>query len=153
MLWITTIFVVLCAVGWNYRNILQHRFQQAKIAYAVFKGIPVATENNEQFVVGEKNASIEYQRLQKTYRIVIPFDRMEAMNMNPLRATLILTESQDGAEVDSQDITQQPGIPYLSSAKQLGGIAIEIFNVLTGMRHRYEGEVVPRYASEVMFEE
>jgi len=91
-------------------------------------------------------ASIRYNRMGTSYKVVVPFSRLNVASMSQLKATLLYSNQPP------LDITQQPGIPYSFSAKDLGGLCIRIENAETGVSHDYTDKP-PLYATETACEE
>lgn len=78
-----------------------------------------------------KAASLTYDRLGKKYLLYLPYDSRLMARMSGHQALLI----KDGIEID---ITQQPGIPYLVTATELGGSEIKILH--RGHEYRFEAD-------------
>lgn len=149
MFWFTLVAIALIAYGYKSGFDVKTQYKRAKFLFNTWQSIPIEKTIAEQFTVDPtgRRATIEYLWLNRSYRMVVPFDQNAATDMAPYRATLILNEEE------SVDITHQPGIPYLATAKSLGGIAITVLNTLSGEQHRYEADQAPQYATEVLFEE
>jgi hypothetical protein len=98
----------------------------------------------ESYFVNDNDLSIKikYIRHNEEHFIMIPFKRDLIALMSQFKAKLI----KDDEEID---ITQQPGLPYMCSAEQLGGKEIIITNEETGARHVYKHKI-PLFAEEIM---
>ena len=68
----------------------------------------------------KKSAQIDYTYNGSPYTLYVPYIRRLVSPMTNSRITL---EDSEGNEID---IRQQPGIPYVISAKMLGGKRIQI---------------------------
>lgn len=66
-----------------------------------------------------KSALILYKHGGKDHRVCIPYDRSRVISMMRKDVKLITDD-------DEIDITHKPGIPYLLSAFQMGGIKIVV---------------------------
>jgi hypothetical protein len=90
-----------------------------------------------------KAINITYYDNNKKYMVCIPFSRVKVSKTVGYKAELIYC---DGRRLD---ITHQPGIPYLISATNLGGLAIEIKNSFNEKIFQYHENVIPGYAIEL----
>ena len=106
------------------------------------------TQGNQEspFVINDsdRSVSIPYSYNGVSYTAFMPFKRQAALAMNDLRVLVVLT---DGRLVN---ITQQPGIPYLVTATELGGTEIRVINDDTGESVVYNATTIPNYCAEVM---
>lgn len=126
----------LGAFGLIYYN----RYQIGLLALSLMqKKSPTVFSINET----ECSATLQYHRMSSEYNLLIPYDRSKVAVMTQFRVEL-LRDNQDPVE-----ITQQPGIPYLVSAEQLGGSGIKICNLETGLYHIYDIKTIPLYGVEV----
>lgn len=89
------------------------------------------------------SAILTYQRLNRNYIVTLPYSRRQIVPMAQFTVHLLRDNEPP------LDITQQPGIPYLTSASDLGGSAIRITNEDTGFSFLYKNSHVPMYGSEV----
>lgn len=94
-----------------------------------------------------KYATITYDRIGTKSTITVPYNRTATVSMSQYKAFLHL---ENGGQVD---ITQQPGIPYLSTPRSLGGNAITLLNTLTCMTHTYHADIAPMYGQEIASDE
>jgi len=83
--------------------------------------------------VHKNSAVIMVNQAGKTHSVYVPYDRRKSTSM--LRKKVFLIK-----EDEKIDISQKPGVPYLITAKQLGGSEIIVENL--------EGEVVKRYSED-----
>lgn len=83
-----------------------------------------------------KRLTIPYQKNNQFYSITVPYDLMTILPMKDLEATLHKGDIHI-------PITQQPGIPYISSATDLGGDSISIRNKVSGKSETFPYNNVP----------
>ena len=144
-MWYLILGLIVC--GWTLRW-LNSRRQHITILLKLIQQLQnqEMAQSKDHFVVNasDLNANIIYERLGKEYTIVVPYNRCQVANMSQLRATLVY------ADKTSIDITQQPGIPYIYSAADLGGEYITIVNAETGLTHNYTKTTRPIFAYETM---
>lgn len=109
----------------------------------------IKKEKIDSFIIADndKSAIINYKYYGQQYKILIPYNRSKIALMTQLKVELINENNI------STDIMQQPGIPYLFTAKDLGGINIKITNSETGKSYTYDENKQPLYADEVMDDE
>ena len=93
------------------------------------------------------SASILYERMGQKCFVSIPFDKSNVFHMIQYKAEL-LRENKTAL-----NITQEPGIPYMVCAHDLGGHTIRVTNQDSGVHYDYGLNVRPMYAKEVMSEE
>ncbi|CAH6421715.1 Hypothetical protein HVR_LOCUS1355 [uncultured virus] len=104
------------------------------------------TKTTISFSVNESDvsASVLYERMGQQYLLLVPYNRSYVAAMTQFKAELLRSEK------DSLIITQQPGIPYLVTAEELGGYAIRVTNEDTGLSKEYGKNIAPKYGEEVM---
>ena len=66
-----------------------------------------------------QSAIISFDHLGKQHKVCVPYDRKKGMKM--LRKTVFLIKNEKTNKIN---ITHKPGIPYLLTPKQMGGIKI-----------------------------
>lgn len=91
-----------------------------------------------------KSANIIYERMGQQYILFVPYNRRFVSQMNQFKVELLRENN------NPVDITQQPGIPYLTSANSLGGTFIRITNEDSELTHEYGPDEIPYYGEEVM---
>lgn len=69
-----------------------------------------------------QSAIISFDHLGKQHKVCVPYDRKKSMKM--LRKTVFLIKDNETEKTNKIDITHKPGIPYLLTPKQMGGIKI-----------------------------
>lgn len=118
-------------------------FKKIAFLYNVVNNVPVETES--QFIVNDTDASVtlSYSRMGKPCIIHIPYNMAKIASMAQFKVLLLRKQH------DSLNITQEPGIPYMVSASQLGGYAIQITDEESGNVFTYQADQIPGYANEV----
>lgn len=98
------------------------------------------------FVINDTDysATLAYVYNGAPHTICVPFSRRRSLAMSDLQVLLIRSDKS------TVNITQQPGIPYLVSAEELGGVKISVTNIDNGMCFSYEHNLVPLYCDEVL---
>lgn len=133
------------AVNWVY-----DRYTKAKMLLALMdkmKNAPESSKNVKDipsFVINDSDisATVSYQQLGSNYTLSVPYCRKYVAPMSQYKAELVGSETTI--------ITQQPGVPYLVSAEELGGDLIRITNEETNKQYEYVLDIPPMYAEEVM---
>jgi len=102
--------------------------------------------NKEKVILNYYNnsAMLDYEYFGQKYKLAIPYNRKKLINMANYKAELFITDKTP------INITQQPGIPYILNASDLGGQYIKITNMETGLSHNYDNKHVPMYADELI---
>jgi hypothetical protein len=95
----------------------------------------------------DKSASIMYERMGQSYTLFVPYQRKYIAQMAQFKAELLRHNET------SVDITQQPGIPYLVTAEELGGEGIKITNHESGEFHVFHSKEIPHYAQQIILTE
>jgi hypothetical protein len=142
---------------------IRQKIQSLRLLYKVSKsfssadssnGILAITENiksqhQQNFTINNNNkiATLSYQYVGQTYNIQVPYDIGKIISMGQFKVELLQLDNT------YRDITQQPGIPYLVSAKSLGGISIRFLNCENLKTHNYNDDQIPGYGIEVMDED
>jgi len=125
------------------------KYTKAKIILRLLENInesDTKTEKNTLFAINDSDMSAEitYNVMNEFRTINIPYSRQYIVPMSQFKAELLHNGNI------SKDITQQPGIPYMVSALDLGGTDIKITNQETEKAYIYHGNYIPMYAKEVM---
>lgn len=145
----TVVSVILCLVGIGFANSAYNFIKDKKNKYdMLMKVINSQTDdkpNPVSFVVNKTgmSATLVYEMLGRKYMLTIPYSRREIANMAQLKVELV---TLSGSKVD---ITQQPGIPYMVNAANLGGTEIIATNEEEGKMYKYVNEI-PYYCREVL---
>jgi hypothetical protein len=110
-------------------------------------GVVLKLLNDKKIIINYNNnsAMIEYEYFGQNYKLSIPYNRKKLINMSDYKAELFFNDDKP-----SLNITQQPGIPYILSANDLGGEYIKITNMETGLSHNYDNKNIPMYADELI---
>lgn len=121
-------FLIVSSTIWignrlGYFNRIKDNFTKARLLTAVLNQVtkngsdtvPVFSINNTG-----KSASIKYSRYGCEYILNVPYNRQKLSLMSKLKVFLVL---ESGEQVE---ITQQPGVPYTVSARDLGGKQIKV---------------------------
>jgi hypothetical protein len=92
-----------------------------------------------------KHVSIMYKLFGCKYHLNVPYDIQSSTDMLQYA---MYTVDNEGNVIDN--ITQQPGIPYLVSANDLKCKSLRAVNQETGILHEYEGDKIPYYCVEII---
>lgn len=120
MEWIYTLMIVSAAgiLGYTYRNYIQMGWKLLQLSHQIIKGQDL---KSFELIHGQKLARINYCVSGLSYQIIVPYDPEKIVSMSSLEVFLMKDNK-------AEKITQQPGIPYVLSAKQLGGSLIVVTN-------------------------
>ena len=88
-----------------------------------------------------KSALIVYKHDGKLHKVCVPYDRTKSRNM--LRKKVFLVQSENN-NVERIEITHKPGVPYLLSASDMGGIKIIVIKD-NRIINTYTSEEIPNY--------
>jgi hypothetical protein len=123
---------------------INSKYQNTKLILSLIDRLNIENKPQTSFVINDTDmsANIVYERLANKYILFVPFNRKYIASMTQFKAELLRKNDTP------IDITQQPGIPYMVSAKLLGGDSIRITNQETGNYHDYDN--IPGYAEEIM---
>jgi hypothetical protein len=116
---------------------------ERRVFKTVVKTINAFNATESQFVLHDAAATIHYDRMGHTYQFSMPYSRKMVAKMSQIKVYL----HKDHESV--HDITQQPGIPYVVTAHDLGGNYILALNEDNGETFRYEKDTKPGYCIEV----
>lgn len=102
------------------------------------------TETSFTNISSRKLCRITYNRFGNKYNLFMPFNPAKATDMNRFKVYL-----RNNAN-EHIDITQQSGIPYLFSAKEMGGNCYLIRDEVSGTN--YETEDAPQYLEQYILQ-
>lgn len=156
-----SVVVMASVLGFSYqqgylskmRNWINVRHQQVKVMWSLIDKLQHDVSNpakgTASFTVNDtdQSASILYERMGQQYILMVPYKRKHVSTMTQFKVELLRSGKP------ALDITQQPGIPYMVSAGDLGGHIIKITNEDNGVTHEYGEEKIPMYGEEVMDQE
>lgn len=132
------LFVIICGVCYRKRNeiiMLWNLYQSLNLTNKI-------NPPNEMSIL-ENVGFLKYNYKGNQYNMFIPFDKNYEIEMNDYKVEL----TREGKQIN---ITHQAGIPYLFTAKMLGGDNICITNEYNDKIHNYGNENPPYYGIEVM---
>jgi hypothetical protein len=135
-------FFTIGAIGLT-TSFLAYKYGKAKIYEYVMSKVKEELDERmkneeEMFKPYHKNSSAVLKITQggKTHDIYVPYDRKKSTSM--LRKKVYLMK-----EGEKIELTQKPGIPYLVSAKMLGGEEIIVENSEGEQIYVYSKEEIP----------
>ena len=92
-----------------------------------------------------KSAIILYNHGGKSHNICVPYDRSKSRKMLRKEVFLVRLDDQENNNQENQiEITHKPGVPYLLSAKDMGGIKIIVIKDDETIRE-YGEEEIPNF--------
>ena len=98
------------------------------------------------YEIGNNNIKINYwNNFGKQYFIMLPYSKINSYRMNNIEVFLY-------SDSEIINITQQYGVPYVFTAKQLNGNYIKAINNNNKIEHNYIDEA-PQYLKEVWYNE
>lgn len=89
------------------------------------------------------SARISFNHLGKQHHIYVPYHRNKSTSM--LRKNVYLIKEGDNNEEEKILMEQKPGVPYLVSPEELGGIAIVVEDRNGKLIRRYEAAEIPSF--------
>lgn len=148
------LFCIMVAAGIYYKDniirlttMVQKKYESTILILKTINNLAEAQKPTQaSFIINDsdQSASIVYKHYGINHTLFVPFSRHYSVKMVCLQGELLY---KDGTKID---ITQEPGIPYLCSALELGGISITIYNIDTGDTHTYTGDHKPAFCLEVL---
>lgn len=129
--------------GLTLSSLLLYRYhKQISLLYRILTTI---STDEVSFTITDTDACaiLKYQRSTAPYQLYLPYNRSQVLPMSQFIVELL---QEQGTPLL---LTQQPGIPYLITARALGGTHIRITNTDTGMVHTYDADTQPLYGEEV----
>jgi len=142
---ILTLFVTLG--GYFYMK-YNKRISQLRMLWSLSEQLNVKKDtetSGETFKMMDSDicAKITYERTGQKCNLYIPVNLCFTVAMSQLRVEVI---DHHGGHFD---ITQQPGLPYIVTAHDLGAEKIRVTNEETGDVHTYDKHTAPLYCKEV----
>lgn len=113
-------------------NTIRGHWEKLKFIYKIYNGMTI--ENSSNIVINDTNAIITYTRFGKKYKLCVPYQRNLVSKMSSTKVTLCMDTSE-------MDITQQPGLPYMFTAKQLGGQGYIVYKGQDKIRIQQEDKI------------
>ena len=133
---ITGIAGIICVYGYYYgkRKLYDHIIEK------VNEKLDNDINNENMFKPLHKNSSavIEVKHNGKTHSVYIPYDRRKSVSMLRKRVFLLKDDQKE-------DMTQKPGVPYLVSAKDLGGDSIIVEDLSGEFLKSYTEDEIPGF--------
>jgi hypothetical protein len=124
---------------------ITNKYATALLIYNLVRKLNASDQSSQEqplTIMGNK-AILTYNHCGVKQTIQVPYDRKKVVKMGQITAYL---KYEDESMLN---ITQQPGIPYLVKAKDLGAKSIVLTNLDTGMSYEYI-DVEPMYGDEIM---
>jgi hypothetical protein len=113
---------------------------------------PTADEATSLISLDGKSITLSYKKNETPYQITLPYSFSNSLSMYPLSATLFYNGS-NLFRARHEDITQQPGIPYVASANDYGAESITFVNKDTGATKVYKNDERPGYITDLYMDE
>jgi hypothetical protein len=126
-----------------YRQWFQHQYYRVKTIIGLTGAIQAPTSSTIDISRHSSHLRIKYPNFGSNYTLNVPYNPTFVAKMLNLHVTLV-------SDNEVTDITQQPGIPYMLSAEELGGNIISVVDEDTGTSETYSSTVKPMYCQEVL---
>jgi hypothetical protein len=113
---------------WMYDN----RSKIDQMSRMVTALIPKPDLSSSSFSIADSNqaASLIYSRMGTEYLLNVPYDTSALRVTNRIRVILSVKPKEEGGNREI-DVTQQPCIPYLCTAEQLGGTGYKVVDKMS----------------------
>lgn len=131
-----TIIPITSLIIYRYRKHLSILYQIATTKTTNEVSLSI-TDNDEC-------AILKYERSTAQYNLYLPYNRSHVLTMSQFIVELLHEHSSPTI------LNQQPGIPYMITARALGGTHIRITNTDNGLVHVYDADTPPLYGIEVL---
>jgi hypothetical protein len=141
-IFITNIIGIISFIVFYNWKWIKTKYNKCKTVYTLINSDNFTTGSEFQLHPNGKSAIITYNRYGKNYHLYVPYSGMIATEMNRFRAYLI-KDSSDKKGKKEEEITQQPGIPYMITASDLGGEKI-IFRYRDRREVEFSSEIIPK---------
>lgn len=129
-------------LGW-----CQDKWAKVQLVRSLLNNMNVKDEKVEGRIThindGDKSMTIAYKYFGVDYIVTVPFRRDYVVPMSGYKVSVRKNDTWI-------DVTQQPGVPYLVSAEQLGANGILITNTDTGKSISPHVQWVPDYVTYLM---
>lgn len=129
------LFLVTTVIWYRFANSarrLYKKWQGLLLVFKMMNGLAAAQKPSQASVIvndSDQSLTVAYEKNGIKRSLFLPFKRSSVVHMNDIQMRLTMP---NGTMVD---ITQEPGIPYLCSAAELGGINITAYNVENETSH------------------
>lgn len=121
-------------------------YRYRKSISLLYRILTTASTDEVSFTIADTDACaiLKYERSTAHYDLYLPYNRSHVLSMSQFIVELLHDHKPPTL------LTQQPGIPYLITARALGGTHIRITNTDTGTVHTYDADTQPLYGEEVL---
>jgi hypothetical protein len=126
----------------NYVKRIYKKWQGLLFLVRMMNNLAVAQKPTPVSIIvndSDQSITVTYEKTGMGYSVFLPFNRAHVLRMNNLQMRLTM------ANGTSVNITQEPGIPYLCSAAELGGISITAYNIDDETSHEFGLNEKPLY--------
>ncbi len=120
--------------------------RKGRLLYQLSNGVEAAlSSSNEEpsLVMSNRIAKITYTYLGRKYTMALPYNRDNVAAMGSLTAHLVHLDGK------VEEITHQPGFPYLVSAAAYDAKEIVLTNTEEAIQYAYVDNAVPNWCQEV----
>lgn len=141
------LFLAVITIWYRFANSMKRLYRKWQGLLLVFKmmnGLAAAQKPSQASVIvndSDQSLTVAYEKNGIKRSLFLPFKRSSVIHMNDIQMRLTMP---NGTMVD---ITQEPGVPYLCSAAELGGINITAYNVEDETSHVFDLHEKPMYCN------
>ena len=138
ILWLGTAAVLGTTVyyGYHYAKKQFYSYVMKKVTEELDKRMEIEEQHFKP--IHSDSALIKVTHAGKSHSVYVPYDRKKSTSM--LRKKVYLIKNGE-----KTDISQKPGIPYLVSAKQMGGKSIIVEDMSGEIIKTYSEDEIPNY--------